>query len=372
MNMSNNSSIWVEYSQIKQKISLLDILDYYHLTPTFHRKGDILRGRCPFGDSQKHGKNPNQFKINLGLGVYGSGGWTCFGDCKIGGGLLEFVARKEGIGEREAALFIKDRMFPERFNLQDTKKETASEQEKFRSEQIQQTKKKTSRSLDKAEQTNSLLKPLDFTLALDPTHSSLKERSLQPKTISYFGLGFFTGKRGLMKDRIAIPIYAPNTKEGENPVAYAGRLVGTPTEAIPRYKFPPVEQLPKGRVIYNLHKAVASIRKKPDLPIIVVEGFFALFHLYQELGLENVCALMGSSLVEEPQGCQKELLLLSHNRFLLLFDADLPGRRCTLDVSVALLSGGATEVRAINLPFLPEKYQPDHFSAKELRKILTL
>lgn len=74
---------------------------------------------------------------------------------------------------------------------------------------------------------------LTFELKVDPKHPYLKERGLKKETIEVFGLGFCS--RGLMKDRIAIPIH---NKDGEL-VAYCGRWPGEdPPEGEEKYKMP--------------------------------------------------------------------------------------------------------------------------------------
>ena len=58
---------------------------------------------------------------------------------------------------------------------------------------------------------------LDLKLKLDHEHPFLAERGITPEVAEAFGIGF--ADRGIMKDRIAIPIH---NERGEL-VAYAGR-----------------------------------------------------------------------------------------------------------------------------------------------------
>src|SRR5205814_99745 len=68
----------------------------------------------------------------------------------------------------------------------------------------------------------------------EANHPYLIGRGFNAETIKYFGLGFCS--RGMMKDRIAIPIHDP----GGRLVGYAGRLVDNEMidEEHPRYLFP--------------------------------------------------------------------------------------------------------------------------------------
>lgn len=111
--------------------------------------------------------------------------------------------------------------------------------------------------------------PLTFTLKnLNPKHPYLKERGLNKETVHHFGLGHCS--RGLMKERIAIPI---NNEQGEL-VAYAGRYAGEPPEDEEKYLLPP--GFGKSQVLFNLDQARELAT---DQGLIVVEGFFDVFNL---------------------------------------------------------------------------------------------
>ncbi len=79
----------------------------------------------------------------------------------------------------------------------------------------------------------------------------------------------------------------------------------------------------KSEVVYNLHR-----QKDPDL-LILVESFLSVFQLYQN-DVENVVALMGSSMRE-----QQEVLIVNilgiNGEVVLLFDGDEDGQKCTRD-----------------------------------------
>ena len=91
--------------------------------------------------------------------------------------------------------------------------------------------------------------PLKFKLdKLQREHPYLtQERGLTLETIIDFGLGYFTGEKGMMVGHVVIPIH--NVK-GEL-VAYAGRWPGKlPGEDTPKYKFPP--NFRKMQELFNL------------------------------------------------------------------------------------------------------------------------
>jgi DNA primase len=368
MSITKSSERWVDFSEIKQKITFEMILDHYGLTNTFKRKGPILTGVCPIHGS---GLNPSQFKIDLSKGT---GAWNCFGDCKEGGDMIVFVQRMEKASSlHKAGLIITKKMFPAIFDKNNEEPPIQKQAPTLppekpplpvpippKSDSVPVTEslaipneKKASPIIPEKE-----TKGLTFVLKTDPKHEYLKQRGLTAETIAYFHLGYAV--KGLMRGRIAIPIH----DEAGNLIGYCGRTVDPVTDTNPRYLFP--ANFPKGNVVFNLHRVIPLVKANPQLPIILVEGYFSCLWLHQN-GFENTVAIMGSSLVEG----QRERILKAHNSFFLLFDADPPGRECTIKTASDLIAAGAKKVTALNLPFASsEKFQPDHFSKEELAQFL--
>ena len=246
---------WVSFDEIRSKVSIEDILNHYALE--MRKTRGELKGRCPFPD---HEDQRASFSANCEKNIF-----QCFG-CKKSGNLIDLVAFMEGVAIREAALLIQ-----EWFQVRSDADSTASH---------------SNRQSQKAAETTVVEnKPLTFQLQLDPDHAYLKDRGLKIETASEFGLGYCS--RGLMKDRIAIPIH----NESADRVAYAGRWPGEPPDDVEKYVLPP--GFHKSQVLFNLHRARQLAGKKREL--IVVEGFFTVFNFWQA-GVYNVVALMGSSL----------------------------------------------------------------------------
>jgi DNA primase len=181
-------------------------------------------------------------------------------------------------------------------------------------------------SPDSVEDEVAINPPLQFELKnLDPEHPYLKERGLSVDTIATFGLGYYGGK-GTMSGRIVIPIH---NERGEL-IAYAGRWPGDEGWPEGEEKF----KLPKGfakkRILYNWHRA----KEHAAEGLIVVEGYFTVFELWQK-GRMNVCAVMGSSVSAE----QERLIVDTvgqRGRILLAFDPDEAGRRGMIDAAARL------------------------------------
>lgn len=270
--------------------------------------------------------------------------FNCFGDCHGGGNVLDFVARMEKTDIRSAAVIIQGW-----FNIEPNSPQEDKTKETSKTEPAKEKK-------EEPDETGKINPPLKFSLQnLDLGHSYLKNRGLNQETIEYFGAGFCT--KGLMKDRIAIPV---QNETGEL-VAYIGRWAGNgdPPEGEGKYKIPP--NFHKSLVVFNLHRARELAKEKG---LILVEGFFGCMKVWQA-GFKNVVALMGSSLSEE-----QEILIAdavgSQGKVVLMFDGDKAGHECKDDVLSRLIT--KVYVKVVNLP---EGSQPDNLSNEEIKKLLS-
>ena len=118
----------------------------------------------------------------------------------------------------------------------------------------------------------------------------------------------------------------------------------------------------KSAVVYNLNRAGELAKEKREL--IVVEGFFTVFRIWQ-LGIQNVVALMGSYLAEQ----QKQLLvetLGADGKVILLFDNDEAGingaAQCVKELVDQLF------VKQVKLP--EGALQPDQISDQQVLQLL--
>ena len=88
---------WLSFSDLKESVSIEDILEHYRVLANLKRQGDELVGLCPFHDD----KRPS-FSANTSKNVF-----QCFAaSCNKKGNILDFVAAKEGVDIRGAALMI--------------------------------------------------------------------------------------------------------------------------------------------------------------------------------------------------------------------------------------------------------------------------
>jgi DNA primase len=324
---------FVDFHAVKAVVTMEQVLDHYGLTQQLTRKGDTLNGPCPI----HNGKNPTQFRVSLSKNC-----WNCFGECKHGGNVLDFVSRMEPCDLLQAA-----HRLIEWFSLSIGEAGLPSNAQARKGPPMRVSPRPTSPPEELG--TNN---PLGFTLKdLDASHPYLAERGLTSETIAEFGLGLCNA--GTMIGRIAIPIHNPRG----DLVGYIGRWPGDPPKELPKYKLP--KGFKKSVEVFNLHRAI-----KEAGPLIIVEGVFDVMKLWQ-LGARKVIALMGSSL----SSAQEQLIVQSTNvasQIIVMFDEDDAGRAGRADVLCSL----ATKVFVLVVPFATEGQQPEHLTAEELHDLL--
>lgn len=333
-------TVYVDFKTVKAAVSMSQIIDHYGLTERFKRHGDSLSGPCPLHD----GQNPTQFRVSLTKNC-----WNCFGTCKGGGNALDFVARKEGVTVREAALKIS-----EWFNLPLGEKPGAEGERKKQQPEKPEAKAQPAPKPTAAASDTGPNKPLGFALQnLDTAHPYLTERGLSEATIAEFGIGY-CGK-GSMTGRVVIPIH---NRDGQI-VAYAGRWPGTPPdEDTPKYRLPPGFR--KAQEVFNLHRAT---REPQDTPLYVVEGFFDCIWLWQH-GIRRVVALMGSTL-SPVQAALIQKAVTPDERIVVMFDEDDAGREGR-EKAVARLS---LHCFVRTHQFAAENQQPDSLTLEQLEEL---
>ena len=328
----------VDFRAVKQAVSIAQILDHYGLTKTFKpsQNGDSLSGPCPLHG----GHNQTQFRVSLSKNC-----WNCFGDCKSGGNILDFVCRKEDCTLREAAILISGWFNIPSSNSAEPKRDASSKN----------TDSPSTASVRKTANDDTPNKPLGFELQrLDTAHPYLAERGLDPDTIAHFGIGYCSN--GSMAGRIVIPIFNPQAEL----VAYAGRWPGEPADGTPKYKLP--AGFKKSLELFNLDRALAE---PADEPLVIVEGFFDCIKLWQN-GVGRVVALMGSSLSD----AQTESLiqhLTGDTRLLVILDEDEAGRAGRAEIVQRLAPHFFVKALALD----QEGRQPETLSADELAELIT-
>lgn len=335
---------FVDFKAVKAAITMEQVLDQYGILDRFKRKGDSLSGPCPI----HKGSNPTQFRVSISKNI-----WNCFSECKHGGNTLDFIAKMENVSIHAAALKAIEwfRLDPEAMAADREQEQDDDSSEKTQSER--EPSKPVARKPAPPPEKTEPNKPLKFRLdKLDPEHPYLAERGLTRETVIDFGAGY-CGK-GMMAERIAIPIYNPSGLV----VAYAGRCIGEPNDSNPKYKLPPGFR--KSQEVFNIDRA---IKEPSDAPLVIVEGFFDCMKLHQH-GCRKVVALMGSTM----SAAQEDLIRTHTSRtsqVIVMLDEDEAGRAGREDIAVRLSKFVFVKVHA----FEKEGQQPENLSAEELIEI---
>ncbi len=336
-------SLWVDFKQVKERVTIEMVLSRYRLLDKFDRKGDRLTGTCPIHKGTRKG----QFSVTPSKNAF-----KCFsGDCGKSGNQIDLVAAIENVPFRHAALLMQGW-----FGIEPRPEATKDEaqEEKAAPDAGEKTPQITEGDTKPKEESEvKENKPLSFQLKLDPEHEYLKSRGLLKETISHFGLGLCN--RGSMQGRIAIPIH----NETSDLIAYAGRWAGK-DEDIPKgegkYKLP--EGFHKSLVVYNLNRVLAEATR-PKL-VILVEGYFSVFWLWQN-GYTFAVSIMGSQVSDR----QRALLSLNFKGVMIFFDGDEPGQVASSKATVELSSH--MWVKKI---ICPDNLQPDRLPKHELENLL--
>jgi DNA primase len=336
-------SSFVDFKAVKAAITMEAVLEHYGILDKFKRGTDSLSGSCPI----HKGSNPTQFRISISKNI-----WNCFSECKHGGNVLDFIARMEDVSIHAAALKAIEwfNLDPEAMSAS-TDEEAGKAREAPKAEDAPKPKPAAKPAPAPAPENGIPNKPLQFRLdKLQREHPYLvKERGLTLETIVDFGIGFCA--KGMMADRIAIPIQNPEGKV----VAYAGRFPGEPAEGTPKYKLP--QGFRKSQELFNIDRAIKEPR---DMPLVIVEGFFDCMKLHQA-GYRKVVALMGSTM----SAAQEELVRKHTDRnsqIIVMLDEDEAGKAGREDIAVRLAKFVFVKIHT----FDKDGQQPENLSTEDV------
>jgi DNA primase len=331
---------WIDFKELRSQLSFADVLTHYGVKVTV--RGEQAVGFCPLPKHEGERRSPS-FSANLRRGI-----WQCFG-CGGKGNVLDFAVRMERLApENSSDVRTVALKLAEHFQLEtgvkrrgptDSAGQTSNEKE-AEGELFVEPRTPTADPSAPAR----VNEPLDFELkGLQVDHPYLRKRGFSRETVQHFGIGFCP--RGLMKERVAIPLHDPDGRL----VGYAGRLVDDAaiTERNPKYKFPTDRQrlgiqyeFRKSALLYNTHRIKATVDH-----LVVVEGFASVWWLHQ-MGVQNSVALMGASCSPE----QAAIILAKTQDDGYVFampDGDDAGDRCAQSLFAGV--GGRRWVRRIVL-----------------------
>ena len=350
------SNAFVDFKEVKSRVTLVQVLERYDLLRTLKRSGDRLSGPCPL----HRGTNPTQFRVSISKNCF-----NCFGNCGRGGNVIDFVSLREAVPFRDAALLLQKWFMPD-------KAAAAGQTESHVAECVTApvpasakppappdhkppggiTSMPGSSDDDEGAGENP---PLSFELkSLKPDHPYLAERGLSEATVRSYGIGYCP--KGCLRGYVAIPI----RKRDGALVGYIGRWPGEPDGDQPKYKLP--KGFRKSLELFNLDRAAKADASQP---LIIVEGVFDCLRLVQ-LGFPRTVALLGSSLSPRQEALLRDVIGM-RGSVTLLFDADDAGRHGAAEAGNRLCRSCAVRILNVGEYCL----QPEQLSAEQAANLLT-
>jgi DNA primase len=279
----------LSFKKLKERISLEHVLRHYNLFDGLQLKGKSHRGPCPFCEAEEG----SPFSVSLEKNCF-----QCF-CCHVSGNILDVVMKLEGVTLREAGQFL-NRTFVD--GTASHEPAGIIQQQAAPVVEVGEADEKIPAAIPPPvavsdSQTNEVPthnEPLTFALKhIDSDHPSVKALGIREDILTAFGVGYYRG-RGMMGNRIAIPIYNP----GRQLIAYAGFH---PEERT--YSYPP--KFRKELELYNLAGARAVLDDAQDL--LVVRHPLEVLMLVS-CGYHNAVATLGESISTE----QVERLIADH------------------------------------------------------------
>lgn len=307
--------------QIDDIKARIDIVDFIQSYVPLKRAGASFKGLCPF-----HNEKTPSFMVSPERHS-----WHCFG-CDIGGDVISFVEKIDGLDFMEAVKMLAERagvVLDVWEPLEKSRKailyEIMEAATTFYAEILQQNDTGLE-YLKKRGLASVTIKEWRLGLALDSWDNCIKylsAKGYKTEDIERAGL-IIKGDRGFY-DRFRGRIIFPVSDLSGKVVAFSGRALGN-TE--PKYLNSPETLIfKKGAILFGLHATKNTVRKQDCA--VLVEGNFDLILPYQE-GFQNVIAPCGTALTEE------QLTLLSRytDNILIAFDADEAGQAAAFKAAI--------------------------------------
>lgn len=320
---------------IKQVQDAADILEIIGEHVSLKRTGKNFVGLCPF-----HEEKTPSFSVSPSKGIF-----KCFG-CGAGGGVFQFLMRKERVSFPEAVETLARRLgipitraqpspaAKRKIDLAAINQWAASV---FRKNLLDKTLGKDAREyLTSRGLSPQIQEKFKLGLSLDAWDNLIQSASSAGFSVeSLAAAGLITARPSAQGyyDRFRNRLMFPIVDAAQRVVAFAGRTLAQ-SEDQPGAKYlnsPETALFNKSACLYGLDVARSSIVQK-NLAVLV-EGYTDCMMAHQH-GLTNVVATMGTALTDE----QAQLLRRFCERVVVVFDSDQAGRQAAeraIDVFLA-------------------------------------
>ncbi len=346
--------------EIKQSNDIVSIISQYiHLK----RSGRNYFGLCPF-----HNEKSPSFSVSPDKQIF-----HCFG-CGVGGNVISFISKIEGIGFKEAIEVLAEKAnitLPTLGNNIDNKKEELKAKvykvntfaaEYYHKKLYRPESKIAQEYIKKRKLNNETLESfkIGFSGNFDELYKALKTEGFKEEEILESGL-VNKGEKGQYIDRYRNRLIIPILDERNRVIAFGGRVLD---DSKPKYINSPENIVySKGRNLFGLNVAKRGDTKK----LLIVEGYMDAISLHQR-GITNVVASLGTALTTQ----QGWLLRKNTEKVILGFDADEAGQNAIMRAMEVMQNMGC-DMRVLQIP-KEEAKDPDEYVVKygsaRLKKLL--
>ena len=347
--------------EIREKTDIVNIIGQY---VQLKKAGKNYTGLCPF-----HEERTPSFSVASDRQFY-----HCFG-CGRGGNVFNFIQELEGLSFQEAVVRVAEMEgIPLSSQYMTASKQVGHHKNDYLYQMNQQAcevyqhiLKNTQigqaarnyleiRQLDR-----ELLEEFQIGFAPDRRDFLVKvfeQRGYTKEQMAASGL-FVQLENGNFMDRFYSRVMFPIQDEHGRIIAFSGRYLPTDDEANdkrqPKYlNSPEGEIFNKREVLFNLHRAKATMRK--DQEVYLFEGFMDVIAAYKS-GIPNGLASMGTSLTEQQVRRIDKLV----HQVVLCYDGDQAGQHAIYRAVSLFEEQSQLKMSIVSLP---ERLDPDEYVKK--------
>ena len=304
--------------EVKSSNDIVDVISQYI---SLKRSGRNYFGLCPF-----HNEKSPSFSVSPDKQIF-----HCFG-CGVGGNVISFISKIEGIGFKESIEVLAERAnikLPTIDNSIDSKKEELKAKvykvnsftaEYYHKKLYEPSSKIAQEYVKKRQLNNETLQSfkIGFSGKFDELYQALKKEGFNDEEILESGL-VNKNENGKYIDRYRNRLMIPILDERNRVIAFGGRVLD---DSKPKYINSPENIVYiKGRHLFGLNVAKKGDTKR----LLIVEGYMDAISLHQR-GITSVVASLGTALTTS----QGWLLRKNCEQVILGFDSDGAGQTAIL------------------------------------------
>ncbi len=339
--------------EVRNSNDIVDVISQYI---SLKRSGRNYFGLCPF-----HNEKSPSFSVSPDKQIF-----HCFG-CGVGGNVISFISKIEGIGFKEAIEVLAEKAnikLPTIDNNLDSKKEELKSKvykvnsftaEFYHKRLYEPSSKIAQEYVKKRQLNNETLKSfkIGFSGKFDELYQALRNEGFKDEEILESGL-VNKNDNGKYIDRYRNRLMIPIFDERNRVIAFGGRVLD---DSKPKYINSPENIVySKGRHLFGLNVAKKGETKR----LLIVEGYMDAISLHQR-GITNVVASLGTALTTQ----QGWLLRKNAEQVILGFDSDGAGQTAIMRAMEVMQNMGC-DMRVLQMSGAkdPDEYVIKYGSAR--------